>query len=78
MSLDVSKYHVLKKYDEQIELVLKYHILVQVRTLMYFVNYIYFVVVDFVNISKHRYCGKVKHTSFILEKQQYYLIIWKC
>jgi len=67
MSFDVNNYHVLRKIMNNLNWLGE-------DTNVFCLLYIswYFI---FVNISKHRYCSKVKHTIFILEKQQYHPII---
>jgi len=68
MSLDVSKDLVLRKILNNLNWSGE-------DTNVFFLLYISWY---FVNISKYRYCSKVKHTICILEKQQYHPIIWKC
>lgn len=40
MSIDVNKDHFISQNDQLFELVLKYHILVSLRTLLHFANYV--------------------------------------
>ena len=67
MSLDVSKDHVLRKIMNNLNWSGK-------DTNAFCLLYIawYFI---FVNVSKYRYCSKVRHIICILKKQQYHPII---
>ena len=67
MSLDVSKNHVLKKIMNNLNWSSE-------DTNIFYLLYISWYYIS-VNISKYRYCSKVKHTICILEKQQYHPII---
>ena len=67
MSLDVSKNHVLKKIMNNLNWSSE-------DTNIFYLLYISWYFIS-VNISKYRYCNKVKHTICILEKQQYHPII---
>jgi len=56
--------------DKQLELVLKYHILVQTRTLMYFVNYMYCGIL-FLSILVNTDIGTKSNICFCILKKQH-------
>jgi len=67
MSIDVSKNHVLKKIMNSLNWSNED---TNVFCLLYILRYFIFV-----NISKYKYCSKVKHTICTLEKEQYHPIV---
>jgi len=62
MSLDMSKDHALKKIMNNLNWSSE-------DTNVFFLLYILWYL-SFVNISKYRYCSKVKHTIYTLTKEQ--------
>jgi len=67
MLFDANKDYVLKKIMDSLNwLGEDTNVFCLLYILWYFIS---------VNISKYRYCSKVKHTICILEKQQYHSII---
>jgi hypothetical protein len=66
-----------QKNDEPFDLVMNYHILIQLRILIYFVIVIHVAVFYFCLFSQHKYWNKVKHIIYSLKKQQYHPIMWR-
>jgi hypothetical protein len=62
MSLDVNKNFAMpRENDEQLKSVMKYHILVQLRTMIYFANYKYRGSLYLCILETQRYWNKNKH-----------------
>jgi len=70
MSFDMNKDHAMPQENDELEFVLKYHIFVQTRTLIYFANYIYRGIL-FLSIIIDRIIGVKSRIQFVSYTNNY-------